>query len=298
MRPLLPVHPSARVESLLRIHRNNFEGKAAKRPGERARDHIDRVNRTPKPNEALWLPTAYTPPSLNIYSNFFELVDMFTYSREFCFLVFLVHDRRRDVVIDAPSTRFFVLRFSVLRCCKRRQILRLNCISRYGARRLHVNGRWSRRPPCSGLLNLPLAMVELQLYRSLAGTNPRDRQRQKLTCPWPRSGTGAISSIEPSPSTIWDRVRRRWCAHKFVSWERPKSISRTPPILKTRRKLWCSREVNNLAKRCHIVHYKGIGMLVSIYTVTWYESFRDLVNVTLPKIGPDIAYSINEIKKR
>ena len=44
-----------------------------------------------------------------------------------------------------------------------------------------------------------------------------------------------------------------------------------------RRKLWCSREVNNLVKRCQIVHYKQISMLVSIYTVTWYDSFRDLV---------------------
>ena len=48
-------------------------------------------------------------------------------------------------------------------------------------------------------------------------------------------------------------------------------------LFRTRRKLWCSREVDKLAKQCQIVNYKGISMLVSIYTVNWYESFSDLV---------------------
>lgn len=38
-------------------------------------------------------------------------------------------------------------------------------------------------------------------------------------------------------------------------------------------------------------------MLVSVYTVTWYELFYGLVMLCYQKTGADIAYSINEINK-
>ena len=205
---------------------------------------------------------------------------MFTYLRELLFLVFLVHDRRRDAVINAPSTRFFGLRFSALCRCKRRPVLRLNCISQYSTRRLHVNGWWFRCRCAWGYCIYRLRWWSSN-YCSLSGTNCRYWRKRKLTRPWPWSGTGAIAAIEPSLTTIWDRFRRRGCAR--ISFVGAPEINQPNP---------CSREMNNLAKRCQIVRYKGIGMLVSIYTVTWYESFRGLVNVTLPKIGLDIAYSI------